>query len=359
MHSSYAESDLHSLERRLGVEWRSITKAHSDTLVMQKGLSDLFMKRRASDATVVVFGSVARYEVTSKSDVDWILLLDGSAMPEHRSLATEVKETLLSNKYIKPGNSGIFGTFVGSHDLVHKIGGEDDSNSNTTRRVLLLLESLPLGGREAYDRVRKQILRRYIEDDRGLTHGSGNVRIPRFLLNDLTRYWRTVTVDFVYKQVADADQKWALRNAKLRMSRKLVFAAGLLRCFFCNLDGAAEEARKSLQAPIHEVALLLKYLEDQFYLSPLETVAHACLSLDIKRETALSIFDSSDQFLAVLDDEEKREELTRAQSHDDLRASKVWEEVRQVTKPFHQGLVDLFLTDDTRLRSLTTEYGIF
>jgi hypothetical protein len=326
---------------------------------MRKGLSGLFSKRQASDTTVVVFGSVARFEVTSKSDVDWILLLDGSATPEHRSLATEVKQTLLDEGYIKPGKSGIFGTFVGSHDLVHRIGAEDDLNSNTTRRVLLLLESLPLGDREAYDRVRKQILRRYIKDDRGLTHGSGNVRIPRFLLNDLTRYWRTITVDFVYKQVADGDEKWALRNAKLRMSRKLVFAAGLLRCFFCNLDESAADARKALQAPTHEVSLLLKYLEDQLKSSPLDTIAAACLDLQIREETALNVFNSYDKFLAVLDDEEKREELTRAQSHDDLRTSKAWEEVRQVTRPFHRGLVNLFLNDDTRLKDLTMEYGIF
>jgi predicted nucleotidyltransferase len=359
MNVLFADSKISSLQKHLGVEWPSLKKAHSDTLVMRKRLSDLFAKRRASDTSVVVFGSVARFEVTSKSDVDWILLLDGSATPEHRSLATEVKQTLSAKEYVKPGSSGIFGTFVGSHDLVHRIGGEDDLNSNTTRRVLLLLESLPLGDREAYDRVRKQILRRYVEDDRGLTHGSGSVRIPRFLLNDLTRYWRTVTVDFVYKQVADGDQKWGLRNAKLRMSRKLVFAAGLLRCFFCNLDPSAADARKSLGAPSHEVSLLLKYLEDQFDSSPLETVATACLELTIKKETTLSIFNSYDRFLAVLDDEEKREELTRAQSHDDLRMSKAWEEVRQVTKPFHQGIVNLFLNDDSRLKHLTMEYGIF
>ena len=359
MNDSFSASKVNSLQKHLGVEWPSLKKAHSDTLVMRKGLSDLFSRRRASDTTVVVFGSVARFEVTSKSDVDWILLLDGSATPEHRSLATEVKQLLLAEKYIKPGKSGIFDTFVGSHDLVHRIGGEDDLNSNTTRRVLLLLESLPLGDREAYDRVRKQILRRYIKDDRGLTHSSGDVRIPRFLLNDLTRYWRTVTVDFVYKQAADGDEKWALRNAKLRMSRKLVFAAGLLRCFFCNLDESAADAREALQAPTHEVSLLLKYLEDQLESSPLDTVARACLDLQIREETALSVFDSYDKFLAVLDDEEKREELTRALSHDDLRRSTAWGEVREVTKPFHQGLVNLFLNDDPRLKDLTMEYGIF
>ena len=138
---------------------------------------------------------------------------------------------LIERKFIAPGTTGVFGRMVGSHDLVHNIGGEDDLNSNTTRRVLLLLESYPVGNREAYDRVRRQIVRRYLGDDRGLTHSGSDVRIPRFLLNDLTRYWRTVTVDFVYKQRADNDKKWALRNAKLRMSRKPIFAAGLAHVF--------------------------------------------------------------------------------------------------------------------------------
>ena len=150
-----ADSKVDALQESLGVEWPSLRKAHFETVAMRKRLSELFVSRGASDTTVVVFGSVARFEVTSKSDVDWILLLDGSATPEHRSLAMEIRETLVKSNYIKPGSSRIFGAFVGSHDLVHRIGGEDDLNSNTTRRVLLLLESLPLGDRAAYDRVRK------------------------------------------------------------------------------------------------------------------------------------------------------------------------------------------------------------
>lgn len=359
MDESFAATKVSSLQQRLSVEWPSIKKAHADTLAMRKRLADLFSKRRASDTSVVVFGSVARFEVTSKSDTDWILLVDGSAAPEHKKQEIDVKQLLLSKKFIEPGQSGIFGTFVGSHDLIHRIGGEDDLNSNTTRRVLLLLESLPVGDRAAYDRVRRQILRRYLDDDRGLTHGSGSVRIPRFLLNDLTRYWRTVTVDFVYKQVADQDKKWALRNAKLRMSRKLVYAAGLLRCFFCNLDDSAADARAALQPPGREVSLLLKYLEDQFAISPLETIAKACLDLDIREETALSLFDSYNRFLAVLDNDQKRDELARAQTHEDLRTSTAWTEVRELTKPFHQALVTLFLRDDGRLSQLTMEYGIF
>lgn len=246
---------------------------------------------------------------------------------------------------------------AGSHDLVHKIGGEDDLNSNTTRRVLLLFESLPVSNREAYDRVRRQILRRYLEDDRGLLYAAGEIRIPRFLINDLTRYWRTITVDFVYKQRADNDSKWALRNAKLRMSRELVFAAGLLHCFFCHLDESAKSALGTLRSM--DLSPLTLYLDSQLSLPPLEILAKACLVLRISDATARSLFDSYNRFLALLDDPERRTELTRAHTHEELRSSKAWKEVREVSRPFHAALISLFLKDNEHLKNLTLEYGIF
>lgn len=103
----------------------------------------------------MVFGSVARREATSEPDLDWILLIDGQSAPEHKDQETSIADVLESSGYVKPGTSGVFGGMVGSHDLIHNIGGEDDLNSNTTRRVLLLLESFPIGNREAYDRVRR------------------------------------------------------------------------------------------------------------------------------------------------------------------------------------------------------------
>src|SRR6266404_8225945 len=135
-------------------------------MVRRNELDTRFRRRNSPDTSLVVFGSVAREEVTSSSDLDWILLIDGQSVPEHKEQEREIERTLAANKYIEPGRSGVFGKMVGSHDLVHNIGGEDDLNSNTTRRVLLLLESLPVGNREAYDRVRRQVLRRYLEDDR-------------------------------------------------------------------------------------------------------------------------------------------------------------------------------------------------
>lgn len=231
---------------------------------------------------------------------------------------------------------------IGSHELVHNIGGDGDTNANTTRRVLLLLESLPIANGEVYSRVRRQILRRYLEDDRGLLYGASQVRIPRFLLNDVTRYWRTITVDFVYKQQADNDKKWALRNAKLRMSRKLIFAAGLLHRFFCHLDPEAEPAREALLQM--DVSALTVYLDRHLSLPPLEVVAQACLTLSISKETSLAVFDAYDLFLAILDNTEKRAELAQTHTHEDLRKSQTWKEIQQVSHPFHAALLSLFFS---------------
>jgi hypothetical protein len=137
-------SNIELLERRLGADWAAIRKAHVDTASLRRDLDALFRDRTSPDTSVVVFGSVAREEVTSSSDLDWIMLVDGSSVPEHAVQEREIARVLAANKYVKPGKSGVFGKMVGSHGLVHNIGGEDDSNSNTTRRVLLLLESLPV-----------------------------------------------------------------------------------------------------------------------------------------------------------------------------------------------------------------------
>lgn len=247
------------LEKQLGANWAAIRKARALTFEKRSTLQKAFEEQISPDTTLVVFGSIARLEMTSRSDTDWILLVDGQAIPEHSELKLDIVEKMKRRELSEPSKTGPFGRMVNSHDLIHEIGGEDDTNSNTTRRVLLLLESLPIGNQEAYNRVRRQILNRYVRDDRGLVHASGQFRIPRFLLNDLTRYWRTVTVDFVYKQRAEAGRKSFLRNAKLRMSRKLIFASGLLRCFFCQIDPQAAAARKALTPP-SDTTKLLTYL---------------------------------------------------------------------------------------------------
>jgi hypothetical protein len=109
------------------------------------------------------------------------------------------------------------------------------------------------------------------------------------------------------------------------MSRKLIFAARLALVFFCHLDAAAADARKALKE-VRDFSLLTAYIEQQFALTPLEVIAKACLDLNVRNQTVHAIFDNYNQFLALFDDPEKRGELARARTHEDLRNSGVWNE---------------------------------
>jgi hypothetical protein len=159
-------------------------------------------KYTSDDTSFVVFGSLSRGEWTSKSDLDWTLLIDGGANSDHLLIAQDIQKILEKAKFQEPGPTGTFGNMAFSHDIVHQIGGQDDTNKNTTQRVLLLLESCAVGERtDAYERVIRAVINRYLEEDNHLlTHDAKKYRVPRFLLNDIVRFWRTMAVDFASKQ---------------------------------------------------------------------------------------------------------------------------------------------------------------
>jgi predicted nucleotidyltransferase len=352
-----SHSYVDELQSKLRSDWLAISKAREITAKRRRGLSTLLVGEDSADANVIVYGSMARGEMTSESDLDWTLLLDKPVDPADLVTTQRIASKIYAAEFAVPGTTNIFGSMTSSHSLVHDIGGQDDTNANTTRRILLLLESYAPASRDAYDRVRRHILHRYVEDDYGLSFGSGQKVVPRFLLNDLSRYWRTVTVDFVHKQRADAGGKWALRNAKLRMSRKLIFAAGLLVCFECHLDPDAEIARVELRDPQGGSAGLIHYLEHQFSCSPLEILARSTLR-HATPETAKLLFDNYDAFLALLDNREERTVLKNLEPSE-AHANDVFKQVRRISHGFQEGLTRLFFRDKKDLYSLTEFYGVF
>jgi len=112
-----------------------------------------------SDCSIVAFGSLARREFTSDSDLDWSLLIDGAARSSRKALSLKIEERLQELKWKKPNPAGAFGTLTFSHDLVHSIGGESDSNRNTTGRIVLLPESINLGWSIAKSRHPRPLFR--------------------------------------------------------------------------------------------------------------------------------------------------------------------------------------------------------
>jgi predicted nucleotidyltransferase len=344
------------LQGRVNQKWAAIGDSAVATMKITKEIDKLLAGFSTTDTSIVVFGSLARKEWTSKSDIDWTLLVDGQADPQHLEIAQKIGSQLTKGKFQEPGASGIFGNMTFSHDLVQKIGGREDTNENTTRRVLLLQESTTIGKPDARERVLRLLISRYLKDDRGLRFGTVPYKVPRFLLNDIVRYWRTITVDFVDKQRGQAGHGWGLRNAKLRMSRKLIFATGMLSCFSCELL-CSQEARTELLKHNSTVAME-EHLRAFIKLTPLEILATVLLELRIRKRTADRLFSSYNAFLAMLDVPKKRKHL-KALHPDDVPGSAVFNEVRKFSRDFQAGLTDLFFNDHEKLRELTIFYGVF
>ena len=301
----------------------------------------------------MVFGSLARREYTQDSDVDWAIMIDGRADSGHLKALQSLRSEL-QKEFKEPGPTGVFGELVFSHDLIHTIGGDEDTNKNMTRRLLLLLESTWVGANESeqvHNRIVNHVLHRYVLEDASFTSGNTRKnRIPRFLLNDVVRFWRTMAVDYANKYRSRETKKWALRNIKLRMSRKLLFISGLLMCISLALSEVEDEGEDFI------AQRLVAYLRHWTQRSPLESLA-AIVERYAPALTA-EIFDNYDSFLALLGDKNNRQLLEQL-GPDDAYKNSIFLEARQVATNFDEALIKLLFSSDPKITQLAQKYGVF
>jgi hypothetical protein len=186
----------------------------------------------------------------------------------------------------------------------------------------------------------------YGEERSGVEPGIGEVsavlavkpyRPPRFLLNDLVRYWRTICVDFAGKEREGPD-KWGLRNAKLRTSRKVLFAGGLipvLECFRFDRE------------PMRE------FIEGQLDMPPTDRIAQAFLENGATDEGGRAL-GAYDEFTGRMNDREFRQEL-QGVSRENADDSAAFSDVRRVGKEFQAGLLALLYEPSRELSKVTRD----
>jgi len=349
----------------IGTNWPTIMAARLEALGVQELLRSTLRQFTSDDVDVVVFGSLARREWTSGSDVDWTMLIDGQADLQHRvaSRAIQLELSAIEFRGMKlnpPGSEGIFGNMAFSHDIVHHIGGQADTNRNTTQRVLLLLEAASLrnpndelGG--PFARIVRQILNRYlVSDSKFHNQTEDDSRVPRFLLNDIVRYWRTMCVDFAYKDWEQAGKKWAIRFIKLRTSRKLLFVSGLLMVFSCFKNDSLKRNGDDYDAYLLR---LQKHLLNFVQSTPLNILIWTFQQLDLRQECK-EFLDNYETFLLKINDRNLRihlGELNEQSAYDD----QMFLDCRDISHRLQSTLIRMFFETDSILREFTWEYGVF
>jgi len=292
-----------------------------------------------ADAAVVLMGSWGRHELTGGSDDDYLVLVRGFAPPSgwgaEQETAARIADRFARDPggFSAPGRQGVFAEVVYSADLL-RVGLDDDTNTNLTRRMLLVLESVAACHPDVLAGVRRDVILDYLSD------ALRDRRPPRFLLNDLVRYWRTIGVDFVAKDRHRGGAGWGLRNAKLRTSRKLLFASGLLPVLRC-----------------HELAAeaIAPFLAEQFALPPTDRVADAFLRYGAVEAGAEALV-AYDRFLALLDDEAVRADLSALDSRAAAAGSPRWREVAELGANIEQCLLALLF--ETELGPVTQRYAV-
>jgi hypothetical protein len=308
---------------------------------LSKRREDLGKLPHDGGTSIVLMGSWGRAEVTSGSDDDFMVLVYGEEPPEEEAPEKERSEVKPSIGEVSavldnpPGSQGIFAAPVYSENVVQNIGLDDDDNRNLSRRMLFLLESTAVSGDDVYRSVRGEVLDRYLDDS------VKPYRPPRFLLNDVVRYWRTICVDFAGKE-REGPEKWGLRNAKLRTSRKILFAGGLipvLECFRFDRE------------PMRE------FVEGQLDLPPTDRIAQAFLENGATDEGGRTL-GAYDEFTGRMNDQEFRQEL-QGVSRENVDDSTAFSDVRRIGKELQAGLLALLYEPSRELSKVTRDYMIF
>lgn len=239
------------------------------------------MFQDASGFLIGVNGSLARREYTSGSDVDlFFLVLDGDVAAAEGA-QERFRDKLQGIDVKMPASGGVFEKPLPANEMLTTIGGNDDTNTFITRRMLFLLEGEWIFNRPKFEETRQALIGRYVEE------GLDEKKICLFLLNDIIRYWRTICVDYEYK-ISGGGKAKAVRLIKLRFSRMLLYFAGVVA--IGRTQGVPYEEKR-------------KVLDELLSTSPIERLRSV---IGDKSQTSLQLYT---EFLVALDDPETRKQL--------------------------------------------------
>jgi predicted nucleotidyltransferase len=208
--------------------------------------------------SIYVTGSFGRLEAHPLSDLDLFFVSD-SERPIDRVSKTLIDAALIriTRKMGFPpfSNDAQYLEIHALREMLDKLGGaEDDFKNFFTARMLLLLESRPVFGQQAYKRILTQIIDAYFRDYHDHT---GDFR-PLFLVNDILRFWKTLCLNFENRRNRTEDRaqknKHHIKNLKLKFSRLLICFSTIIPLFASRNSSPEDILRLTEFPPLERIA---------------------------------------------------------------------------------------------------------
>ena len=238
--------------------------------------------------SIVAAGSYGRLEAYEGSDLDYMILTEheDESLQEVREIVARITAEL----NIKPPNpTGVFSEIVTVCDMIEKTGAPDDNLGSLAQRMLLLMESRPLYNAHYFRSTVDRILRKYLQL---VTEDPSKEAL--FLLNDTIRYFRSICVNYEHNFWKE-EEKWVIRNVKLRHSRVIMYAGLLFIVLNASKCTSVENDK-------------LSYIASKIELTPIEKLVH--VYRDNSDNSYIKILGIYDFFMRKLSNASIRGELS-------------------------------------------------
>jgi predicted nucleotidyltransferase len=238
--------------------------------------------------SIAVAGSYGRLDASTESDLDYMILSDQEDKEVVKRIRDILKKICQELGIKDPNPAGVFADVIPIPEMIDKTGSKDDTISSLAHRMLLLMEAKPLYNESLYTNLIERLLEKYLVL---LTDEPSKEAL--FLINDIIRYFRTICVNYEFNFWREED-KWVIRNVKLRHSRIIMYAGLLLLVLNASKHYQLEKSKRN-------------YIRPLISLTPLEKIAH--VYQDNNDRSLSRVFSIYEVFLRKISDPKIRNSL--------------------------------------------------